>query len=114
MLNGRYGPYITDKQRNAKIPKDREPKIADAGGRALLRSGAGAPPRGGRFGKKAAPARTAAQKKPAEKNPAEKKPAKKAAAKKTGASPKSKTTKVAAPAIVKYRHSFRAGNSPTR
>jgi len=25
-LNGRYGPYITDKQRNAKIPKDKEPK----------------------------------------------------------------------------------------
>ena len=26
VLNGRYGPYITDKQRNAKIPKDRDPK----------------------------------------------------------------------------------------
>ncbi len=26
VLNGRYGPYITDKERNAKIPKDREPK----------------------------------------------------------------------------------------
>ena len=26
MLNGRYGPYITDKQRNAKIPKDKDPK----------------------------------------------------------------------------------------
>ena len=26
VLNGRYGPYITDKARNAKIPKDREPK----------------------------------------------------------------------------------------
>ena len=25
-LNGRYGPYITDKSRNAKIPKDKEPK----------------------------------------------------------------------------------------
>jgi DNA topoisomerase-1 len=26
VLNGRYGPYITDKLRNAKIPKDRDPK----------------------------------------------------------------------------------------
>jgi DNA topoisomerase-1 len=26
VLNGRYGPYITDKARNAKIPKEREPK----------------------------------------------------------------------------------------
>ncbi len=26
VLNGRFGPYITDKARNAKIPKDRDPK----------------------------------------------------------------------------------------
>ena len=26
VLNGRFGPYVTDKQRNAKIPKDRDPK----------------------------------------------------------------------------------------
>ena len=26
VLNGRFGPYITDKTRNAKIPKDRDPK----------------------------------------------------------------------------------------
>ena len=26
VLNGRFGPYITDKERNAKIPKDKDPK----------------------------------------------------------------------------------------
>src|SRR5690606_38431903 len=26
VLNGRFGPYITDKVKNAKIPKDREPR----------------------------------------------------------------------------------------
>jgi DNA topoisomerase-1 len=31
VLNGRYGPYITDKTRNAKIPKDRDPKSLSLG-----------------------------------------------------------------------------------
>ena len=26
ILNGRYGPYVTDRKKNAKIPKDRDPK----------------------------------------------------------------------------------------
>ena len=25
VLNGRYGPYITNKEKNARVPKDREP-----------------------------------------------------------------------------------------
>ena len=60
VLNGRYGPYITDKTRNAKIPKDRDPKALTVDEcRGLL---AQAPVRRGgrgRFGKKAPAATTA-------------------------------------------------------
>jgi DNA topoisomerase-1 len=49
VLNGRYGPYITDKKKNAKIPKDRDPKsVTLEQCRELL---AAAPERGGRFGR---------------------------------------------------------------
>jgi len=49
VLNGRYGPYITDKKKNAKIPKDRDPKTLTLEEcRALL---AAAPERGARFGR---------------------------------------------------------------
>jgi DNA topoisomerase I len=62
VLNGRYGPYITDKKKNAKIPKDRDPKsLVLEECQALL---AAAPERGtgrfGRFRKRAAPAPAAA------------------------------------------------------
>jgi DNA topoisomerase-1 len=49
VLNGRYGPYITDRKKNAKIPKDRDPKsLTLEECRALL---AAAPERGARFGR---------------------------------------------------------------
>jgi DNA topoisomerase I len=50
VLNGRYGPYVTDGKKNAKIPKDREPKsLTLEECRALI---AAAPERGGgRFGR---------------------------------------------------------------
>jgi DNA topoisomerase I len=49
VLNGRYGPYITDRKKNAKTPKDRDPKALTLEEcRALL---AAAPERGGRFGR---------------------------------------------------------------
>ena len=49
VLNGRYGPYITDRKKNAKIPKDRDPKVLTLEEcRALL---AAAPERGARFGR---------------------------------------------------------------
>ena len=49
VLNGRYGPYITDKKKNAKIPKERDPKsLTLEECRAML---AAAPERGARFGR---------------------------------------------------------------
>jgi DNA topoisomerase-1 len=56
LLNGRYGAYITDRKKNARIPKGREPKsLTLEECRALL---AAAPEKGtrGRFGRKFAPA----------------------------------------------------------
>jgi DNA topoisomerase-1 len=54
VLNGRYGPYVTDGKKNAKIPKDTDPAtlgLADC--EAMI---AAAPERGGRRGKKKAAA----------------------------------------------------------
>ena len=68
VLNGRFGPYITDRVKNAKIPKDRDPKTLTLEEcRELL---AAAPERGkgrfGRFAKKtAAPAAADAGETPA-------------------------------------------------
>jgi len=59
VLNGRYGPYITDGKRNARMPKDTDPKaIALELCRELL---AAAPLRGSRFGRKKAAAPAAAK-----------------------------------------------------
>ena len=107
VLNGRYGPYITDRVKNAKIPKDRQPHTLTLDEcRELI---AAAPERGkGRFGrgaqKKAAPA-AAAQPAPAKAKRAAKseaepkmKVAAKTAPKKTAATAKKAAAKKKAPA----------------
>jgi len=91
VLNGRYGPYITDGEKNARIPKDKEPaSLTEAECAELLAAAPVKPKRGGRFGNrgKGAPAKTAAPaaaKVPAKKAAAKKPAAKKATAKKTAA-----------------------------
>jgi len=86
VLNGRFGPYISDGKLNGKIPKDREPASLTFDEVTKLLEETGKPVRKG-FGKKA-PAKKAAVKKEAapKKAAAKKAPAKKAtknAAKKT-------------------------------
>jgi len=59
VLNGRYGPYITDKQRNARIPKDRDPKTLTLEECRALLAAAPVRPARGRFGRRGAAAKTA-------------------------------------------------------
>lgn len=80
VLNGRYGPYVTNGEKNAKIPKDTDPKsLTLEQCRELLDK---APLRKKRGRKKPAAKKTAAAKAPAEKQAATKKK-KKTAKKKT-------------------------------
>ena len=112
VLNGRFGPYLSDGKLNGKIPKDREPASLTLAEAQQLMEETGKPMRKG-FGRKGppakkaaapkakAPAKTAAKKAPAKKATAKKATAKvakkapaKAAAKKTPAAKKA-TKKVA-------------------
>jgi DNA topoisomerase-1 len=84
ILNGRYGPYITDGEKNARIPKDREPKsLSHDECKALLEAAPSRPRRGAKkaAARKAATKKTAAKKTAAEgaEHAGPKKAAKKAA-----------------------------------
>jgi len=79
VLNGRYGPYITDKEKNARVPKDRDPKSLTL--EECIELLAAAPVRGRRGKKKVAKKKTT--KKAKKKKAKKKKVAKKKAAKKT-------------------------------
>ncbi|MFN7136453.1 MAG: DNA topoisomerase I [Thermomonas sp.] len=84
VLNGRFGPYISDGKLNGKIPKDREPSSLSLEETLALLEETGKPARKG-FAAKKAPARKAAAKSAVAEKPAAKKVAKKAAVKKAAA-----------------------------
>ncbi|WP_159016982.1 DNA topoisomerase I [Cognatiluteimonas profundi] len=99
VLNGRYGPYISDGKLNGRIPKDREPASLTRDEVIKLLEETGKPMRG-RFGKKVAkkaPAKKAAAKAPGDKVAA----AKKAPAKKVAKKAANKAVKKAAGKAVK-------------
>jgi len=77
VLNGRYGPYVTDRKKNARIPKDRDPKsLTLEECKELI---ANAPARGRRGKKKKTTAKDAPVKETSAKKKAQKKAEKKAA-----------------------------------
>lgn len=102
VLNGRFGPYISDGTMNGKIPKDRDPKSLSLKEATQLLAETGKPARKG-WGKKAA-SKTVAKKAPARKAAAKKAPAKKAAAEKAtkkAAAKKASTKKAATRKVAK-------------
>jgi DNA topoisomerase-1 len=91
VLNGRFGPYITDGSKNAKVPKDAEPKALSL--ERCLEVLAAAPERRGR--KKAAAKKASTKKAAAKKTAAKKGAARKTASKKTAVKKKSAAKKTA-------------------
>ncbi len=107
VLNGRYGPYITDTTKNARVPKDRDPKSLTLEECQTLLAAAPAKGTRGRFGRRF-PAKTAAKGAGAETAAAgaataARKPAAaaKAGAAKTGTAKAAATTPKKAPARTK-------------
>ncbi|MBP6215817.1 MAG: DNA topoisomerase I [Luteimonas sp.] len=91
VLNGRFGPYISDGRLNGKIPKDREPASLTLDEVTKLLEETGKPARRGFGAKKAAAKKVAAKKDAAPKQAAVKKaPAKKAAKRATTRKPAAK------------------------
>ena len=93
VLNGRYGPYLSDGKLNGKIPKDREPASLTLEEVVKLMEETGKPMRKG-FGKKAAK-KVVAKKEVAPKKAAAKKAPAKKATKKTAKKTAKKTVKKA-------------------
>ena len=97
VLNGRFGPYISDGKLNGKIPKDREPASLTLEEVQKLLEETGKPARRGFGAKKTAVKKAAVKKEPAAKKAPAKKAAKKTAIKKTAVKKTSKTPAFATP-----------------
>lgn len=113
VLNGRFGPYISDGRLNGRIPKDREPASLTLEEVQKLMEETGKPMRGrGRFAaKKAAPKKDAAPAKKAAKKAPGKKAVKKTAKKTTKKAAK-KTVKKAAKKVAKKDASTTGDDAP--
>jgi DNA topoisomerase-1 len=96
VLNGRFGPYLSDGKFNGKIPKDREPASLTLEEAQQFLAETGKPMRKGFGAKKAAAKKAAAKKAPVDK------PAKKAQAKKAARKTAKKTATKKAPAKKAY------------
>ena len=107
VLNGRYGPYISDGKLNGRIPKDREPSSLTLEEVTKLLEETGKPMRG-RFGRKAAAKKVPAK---AAKPAAERKATKKAA-KKTAKKATKKRAKKAAGKVAKKTAAKKAAATP--
>jgi DNA topoisomerase-1 len=84
VLNGRFGPYISDGKLNGKIPKDRDPASLTLAEVQQMMEETGKPARKG-FGAKKAATKTAVKKEAAEEARGQEGPGQKAAAKKAAA-----------------------------
>jgi len=101
VLNGRFGPYISDGTLNGKIPKDREPASLTLAEVQQLMAETGKPARKGFGAKKAATKKAAAKKSAVKKDAAPKKPAAKKAPARKAAAKKATTTKTPVKKAVK-------------
>lgn len=105
VLNGRFGPYISDGKMNGKIPKDREPASLTLAEVQQLMAETGKPVRKGFGAKKSATKKAAAKKKTSQQPEAGQAAPKKAAAKKApakkAATKKTATKKVAKKTVAK-------------
>ena len=121
VLNGRYGPYLSDGELNGKIPKDRDPASLTLEEVQQMMAETGKPARKG-FGRKGAarkaPAKKAAAKKTtakktATKTAAKKAPAKKVATKKAAAKKAPAKKAAASKAVVKKAATKKAAATKT-